>query len=104
LKLHGKVVVWPANLDSSKSRKEGRKLAKGLAIQAPRLEELHEAARRLAMEAEPTPGKSRPGIWWERGGYLTFPKKDSRTSLLRSLAGEVKRIRAAKVGHEKERK
>ena len=104
MKLREKVVVWPANLDSSKSRKQGRKLAKGLAVQAPRLDEVHEAARRLAMDAEPTPGKSRPATWWERGGLLIFPKKGSRSTLLRSLAVEIKKIRAAKVDHEKERK
>ena len=95
--------MWPANLDSSKSRREGRKLQKGPAVHAPRLDEISEAAKRLSLEPESVPGKSRPGTWWERGGYLILPKKDGKVSLLRGLANEIKKIRAAKTGHEKEK-
>jgi signal recognition particle subunit SRP19 len=104
LKLQGKIVVWPANLDSTKSRKEGRKLTKGLAIQAPRLEEMNEATRRLSLEGELAAGKSRPSVWWEKGGYLVLPKKEAKAELLRDIASEIRKLRAEKGGHEKERK
>jgi signal recognition particle subunit SRP19 len=104
LKLHGKIVVWPANLDSTKSRKEGRKLAKGLAVQTPRLDEISEASKRLSLDIEHVPAKARPADWWEKGGYLTVPKKGTRTELLRSLADGVKEIRSAKRATEKERR
>lgn len=96
MKLDGKTIVWPANLDSSKSRLEGRKIPKGQSVQAPRVDELAEAARRLSVEVEITPQKSRPRNWWERTGYITVPKNSPRTELLRSLAGEVRKIRASK--------
>jgi signal recognition particle subunit SRP19 len=101
LKLHGKMVVWPANLDSTKTRKHGRKLTKGLAVQAPRLEELIEAAKRLSFEAELSTGKSRPSTWWEKGGYVVLPKNERKGNLLRALAAEIRRIRAAKAAQEK---
>lgn len=104
MKLSGKTVVWPANLDSSKSREEGRKLAKGQALQAPRLDEISEAANRLKLEAELAAGKSLPGTWWEKGGYIILPKKGTKTDLLRTLASEIKKIRHEKSVHEKERK
>ncbi|OFX15409.1 hypothetical protein A3K71_00175 [archaeon RBG_16_50_20] len=104
MKQPGKRVIWPANLDSTKSREEGRKLAKGLAVQAPRLEEINEAATRLSLEAEVAAGKSRPRSWWEKGGYVILPKNDARTTMLRSLASEIKKIRAAKSSQEKTRK
>jgi signal recognition particle subunit SRP19 len=100
LKLHGKIVVWPANLDSTKTRKTGRKLTKGAGLQSPRLEEINDAAKRLSLEPELVPGKSRPSTWWEKGGYLIFPKNEKRTVLLRSLASEA---RKARVAREKER-
>jgi signal recognition particle subunit SRP19 len=96
LKLDGKILVWPANLDSSKSRLEGRKIPKSQSVQAPRLDELAEAARRLSLGAEVTPQKSRPRNWWEKTGYITVSMRSSRLELLRSLAGEVRRIRASK--------
>ncbi len=104
MKLQGRTVVWPANIDSSKSRKDGRKLPKGLALQAPRLEEMGEAVKRLSLDAEISPRKSRPGTWWEKGGYLILPKKGTKAELLRALASEIRKIRAAKAAHEKERK
>jgi signal recognition particle subunit SRP19 len=104
MKQHGKIVVWPANLDSTKSRKQGRKLTKGHGVQTPRLDELSEASKRLALEVEPTPGKSRPSSWWEKGGYLTVVKKGRRTQILRSLADGVRQIRNAKKLVEKEKR
>lgn len=101
MKLDGKTIVWPANLDSTKTRLEGRKLAKGQSVQAPRVDELAEAARHLSIEVEITPQKSRPKNWWERTGYITVPKNNPRTELLRSLASEVRKIRAAKDSYKK---
>ena len=96
MKITGKIVVWPTNLDSTKSRAQGRKVSKGLAIQTPRLEEIHEAAKRLSIETELVPGKSRPNLWWEKGGYAILAKKGSKTSFTRELASEIKKIRAAR--------
>jgi len=104
MKQHGKIVIWPANLDSTKTRKAGRKLAKGLAVQSPKLEELSEASKRLSLEAEPTHGKSRPSSWWEKLGYMTVNKKSSRTVILRSLSEEIKQIRRARAASEKDRR
>jgi signal recognition particle subunit SRP19 len=96
VKLHGKMVVWPANIDSTKSRRSGRKLPKGQALQSPRLEELREAANKLSIDHESVPGKSRPRSWWEKGGYLIVPKSTRKTELLRSLASEVRRERSTR--------
>jgi signal recognition particle subunit SEC65 len=101
LKLHGKIVIWPANLDSAKTRRAGRKLTKGPAVQSPRLEELSQAANQLSIEHEVVPGKSKPNTWWEKGGYLIVPKTSPRSKLLRSLATEVRKLRATR---EKDKK
>jgi signal recognition particle subunit SRP19 len=101
LKLHRKIVVWPANLDSSKSRRAGRKLAKASAVQAPRLDEISDALKRLSLEPEPAPAKALPSSWWEKGGYAVVPKEGSKTTILRSLGSEIKKARAAKAVQEK---
>jgi signal recognition particle subunit SRP19 len=100
LKIPGKIIVWPANLDSAKSRIEGRKVAKGLAIQAPRLEEINQAAKRLSLETELAAGKSRPRSWWEKGGYAILTWDGPKASVLRALAGEIRKIRVAKAEQE----
>jgi signal recognition particle subunit SRP19 len=96
MKLHGKMVIWPANLDSTKTRKSGRKLPKAHSIQSPRLEELREASSKLSVGHEEVPGKARPRTWWERGGYIIVPKSTNKSELLRSLATEIRRQRIAK--------
>lgn len=101
MKLQGKMVVWPANLDSSKSRKAGRKLAKASGVQTPRLEEINDAIKRLSLDAEMVQGKSRPSSWREKGGYAILPKTGPKGNSLRSLASEIKKARAAKTGQER---
>ena len=96
MKIQGKIVVWPVILDSTKSRIEGRKIAKSLAIQTPRLEEIDEAAKRLSLDVEMARGKSRPSSWWDKGGYAIIGKKGTKTSVLRALAGEIRKTRSAK--------
>lgn len=95
------MIVWPANLDSSKSRREGRKLTKAAGVQAPRLEEIGEAANRLSVEAEIVPAKSRPSTWWEKGGYVILPRKGVKAGVLRSLASEIRKARSAKTGQDR---
>jgi signal recognition particle subunit SRP19 len=95
------MIIWPANLDSSKTRKTGRKLTKAAAVQAPRLEEINEAAKRLSMETEIVPGKSRPSSWREKGGYAIVRKDNTKGNTLRSLASEIKKARGAKTGQER---
>jgi signal recognition particle subunit SRP19 len=98
------MIVWPASLDSSKSRIGGRKIAKTAAIPTPRLEEISDAAKRLSFETEIIPGKARPKSWWERGGYAIITKKGAKADLLRALAGEIKKARAAKVEQEERKR
>jgi len=104
MKLQEKIIVWPANLDSSKSRCEGRKIPKGIALQAPRLEEIREAAARLSLEVEVVPAKSRPRTWWEKAGYVILPRKQAKVAVVRALANEIRKIRSAKTAPEKDRK
>ena len=96
MKLHGKMVIWPSNLDTTKTRRLGRKLPKGQSVQSPRLEELSEAAKALLLEHEIVTGKSRPPSWWEKGGYLIVTKSTPKSNPLRSMASEVRKLRVAR--------
>jgi len=97
------MLIWPASIDSTKSRLEGRKIPKSQGVQTPRIDELIEAGRRLSVEIESTPQKSRPRTWWEKTGYVIIPKDKSRTQALRALSAEIRKMRAAKT-EEKTRK
>lgn len=94
MKLPGKMVVWPAYLDSRKPRSKGRKISKGAAVEAPRLEEVAEAARRLGLNPEIVHEASLPHTWWVKTGYITVDKAGRRRiSLLKDLAAQISSMR-----------
>ena len=97
MKQNGKMVVWSAALDSTKSRSQGRCLAKSQAIQAPRVDELENAAKKLSYDPQPSPHSALPSHWWEKTGYILVTRRDkARSKVLRDLAAEIRKIRGSK--------
>jgi signal recognition particle subunit SRP19 len=97
LKQSGKMVVWPAELDSARSRSEGRRLAKSQAVQAPRVDELETAAKRLSFDPQVSTNAALPARWWEKTGYVMVNRGDrSRSKVLKDLTAEILKIRQAK--------
>ena len=97
MKQNGKMVVWSAALDSTKSRSQGRCLAKSQAIQAPRVDELENAAKKLSYDPQPSPHSALPSHWWEKTGYILVTRGDkARSKVLRDLAAEIRKIRGSK--------
>jgi len=91
------MVVWSAALDSTKSRSQGRCLAKSQAIQAPRVDELENAAKKLSYDPQPSPHSALPSHWWEKTGYILVTRGDkSRSKVLKDLAAEIRKIRGSK--------
>jgi len=90
------MVIWPSNLDSTKTRRSGRKIPKAQSIQSPRLEEMNEAAKTLSIDHEIVAGKSRPVSWWEKGGYLIVAKSTPKSTVIHSLASEVRKLRTSR--------
>ena len=45
-----KAIIWPIYFDASKTRKEGRRVPKNLAVQSPKIAELKEAADKLGLK------------------------------------------------------
>ena len=98
MKQSGRMVIWPAALDSTKSRGQGRRLPKSQTVQAPRVEELEIAARKLSLDPEISPSSARPSRWWEKTGHVSVRRGDKpRPKVLRDLAAEIVKLR-----HEKE--
>lgn len=97
MKQNGKMVIWAAAIDSTKSRSEGRRLPKSQAVQAPRIDELEAAARKLSVDPEISPKAAIPSSWWEKTGYVLVKRGDKpRSKLLRDMAAEILKVRRAK--------
>lgn len=84
-----KIILWPVYFDSTKTRSEGRRVPKKLAIPAPKLEEIKRAAELLGFKPKIVSGAVYPSISWLKIGLVTLPKKDSKTQITRKIAKKI---------------
>jgi len=87
------VVLWPLYFDSTKSRVEGRKVVKGVAIPSPKLDEIRRAVEQLGFQCEIVSDASHPKLSWQRSGMLIVSKVGSKTEMIRKVARQLLVIR-----------
>lgn len=88
-----KVIIWPAYFDSGRTRKEGRRVNKPLAISSPKISEIEEAATRLGLEYEVIPEKGYPKSPWSRPGMILVEKQGSKEQVINKLVKQLQRSR-----------
>ena len=88
-----KILLWPAYFDANKTRLQGRKVPKNLAITSPKLQEIQKAARNIGLRPEVSPDTSYPKTPWQKIGYVLVPKKGSKTKVIREIAKELVKMR-----------
>lgn len=94
MKIPGKIVVWPAYLDSRKPWSKGRRVPRRIAVEAPKTGELAEAAKKLGLEPEIVEKAALPHTWWEKTGYILIIKKGkNKIELFRDIATQVSSMR-----------
>lgn len=90
-----KHVVWVSNLEAKKTRAEGRKIAKRLAVPNVRLQEIVQACKELGLNFE-VENKKYPRSWWEEGGRVVIEGGKSKTKLMTEIASKILEIRERK--------
>ncbi len=93
MKRPGFLIVWPAHLDSSKTRGEGRRLPVSRAVKQPSLKEILQAAMSLGYSPETTEKAAQSSSPWEKTGYVTVKKTGQRSAVLKGIAGEIVKTR-----------
>jgi signal recognition particle subunit SRP19 len=88
-----KVVIWPEYLDSTRTRRMGRKLSEGEAVKKPSVQEVYEASLELGLEPEIIESRY-PRNWMYSKGYVLISKKASKTELLRLIAKKLREKRS----------
>ncbi len=86
-------MVWPANLDGSRSRGGGRKLSASRAVRQPSVNEIAQAAAALGLSPETADKAASPMAHWEKHGSVTLKRSGTKLSTLRSIASEIVRTR-----------
>ena len=88
-----KAIIWSAYFDANKTRIEGRRVAKNMAVSAPKIMEIEEAATKLGLEHELVPEKGYPKTPWSKPGMLLIEKKGSKEQVIKTLAKQLLKAR-----------
>lgn len=86
-----KIVIYPQYIDSTKSRSEGRRIPKHIAVSKPRIEEIIEAAEELGLNPE-YEDSAYPREWWIKG-RVAVDKVGSKINTLKLIAQKIKELR-----------
>jgi signal recognition particle subunit SRP19 len=89
-----KIIIWPAYFDQTKTRKNGRRVPKSLAVQHPKIVEVKMAVERLGLKHEVTPEAGYPKTPWLKNGMIMVEKKGSKERVIRKIANQLLKIRS----------
>ena len=100
-KSKGKYILWPAYFDSSKTRREGRKIHKSLTVESPQVQDIYKAAIRLGLNPVEEKNSHYPRFCWEKAGNILVDKKSKKSVLISNIAKELKvsREKDVNLGH-----
>jgi signal recognition particle subunit SRP19 len=90
-----KAIIWPVYFDASKSRKKGRRVAKALAVQSPKITELKEAVDKLGLKNEVKLEAHFPKMPWTKTGMLLVEKKEAKEKIIQKIAKQLVKIKSA---------
>jgi signal recognition particle subunit SRP19 len=92
-----KVIIWPAYFDSAKTRGDGRRVSKSLAVPSPKVLEIKEAVEKLGLSYELVLEAGYPKTPWLKTGMLLVTKKESKEEVIRKIGKRLLKIRSAAV-------
>ena len=90
------IVLYPAYFDAERSREDGRRVVRRLAVHAPTTEEIAAAAGSLGLKPKVEPERAHPSTPWKRDGRVLVAANFYKTSVVRKVAEKMKEGRAAK--------
>lgn len=93
MRKQGKILLWSAYFDSNRTRMQGRRVAKSLAITSPKLEEIQNAIESIGLQAEVVFDAKYPKSPWQKAGYILIPKKGLKAKTMREIAKKLVNMR-----------
>jgi signal recognition particle subunit SRP19 len=93
MRKQNKFVLWSVYFDATKTRADGRRVPKKLAVSAPKIEELQRAAKRLGLQPEVVSDAAHPSSPLRQTGLLLIPKTESKSKTLNKIAKELSDLR-----------
>ena len=88
-----KIIIWPAYFDSTKTRGNGRRVPKSLAVPSPKILEIKKAVEKLGLSHEVVLDAGYPKMPWLKMGMLLVTKKESKEKVIRKIGEHLLKIR-----------
>ena len=92
-----KAIIWPAYFDQTKTRKNGRRVPKSMAVPSPKIEEIGEAARKVGLKNEVIATSGYPKTPWQKTGNILVEKKVPKEQIIKKLAKQLVKARSETV-------
>ena len=89
-----KAIIWPIYFDASKTRREGRRVPKNLAVQSPKIDEVKQAADRLGIKSEVKLEAHFPKMPWAKTGMLLVEKKEAKEKIIQKIAKQLVKVQS----------
>ncbi len=89
------VVLYPAYFDLRRSREDGRRVPKALAVEAPTVEEIEKAAKALGLQPKVEAGKAFSRTPFRHDGRVLVRADYFKTSIVKKVAERIKAYRRA---------
>lgn len=93
MKDKGKLVIWPAYIDQTRSRSNGRIISRKSSVKEPQLNEIKEAALELGLNPEVEAEKAYPKAWWEVSGRVLVDNKGPKSVIAKQISAGIKKTR-----------
>lgn len=86
------VIIWPAYFDATRTRKEGRKVSRNMAVPSPKILEIKEAVEKLGIDYELVLDVGYPKTPWLKTGMFLVKKKEHKNETIGKIAKQLVRI------------
>ncbi len=80
------IILWPVYFDLKKTRSEGRRVPRSLAIKSPSIDELAKAAERAGYDIKIDRDAKYPAFWFEEPGRIIVYTEEPKTTVIRRVA------------------
>lgn len=86
------LIFWPQYFDAKRTRSEGRRLPKNLAIDKISVKDIAVAAKNLGYQIQIEPALKYPKSWWEESGRVLINTKGKKKSkVIKEIAKEIRK-------------
>ena len=89
-----KAIIWPVYFDCNKTRKDGRRVPKSIAVQSPKILEIKEAADKLGLQNDVNLEAHFPKAPWAKSGMLLVEKREAKEKIIQKLAKQLLKIKS----------